>query len=679
MKHPSESSKPQAPIIKFGRDAFLPGVLLAGLLCAASADASIFTLNFNSPGGTVLDTNGVGTGFTARLPGTGDNITGDDTNLFLNTTAHVLTMHTSPGLDFNGQAGVADGTVAGVQLSTLGFHGTNDFFATAVWTNIPPNLPTNIVNPGFGYVLQPDQLCLVVGTHATNLVRCGFINFDRIPGNDNVTITRDNEDFGVDTVNGGDLAAVFFGSDVGTGMVCQISRVGGTWSLTVNGRNCMPNTAAQRNGTPVPPTQCDNQDDLFVGVCALDVFNDSPWSADLVSFTVNVIEQQTAPVVSSQPQKQVLNEGNPASFAVSLTQSSASPISYQWQKDGVALDGQTNSTISMFPLRADAGNYTVVASNSLGVVTSTPAPLVIILPNGSLSLDFTAPAGGILDSNGVGTGFPSRLPGTGTAFPGSDPNLFLDNANGLFDITSTAGDYNGGVNEPINESPGVALSLLGFTGNEDLNASLVFPTLPATVSFDQAGLYVGQDTNYITRAGWIDFTALSSPKGKEQYTENITPGGTNGPPGSAAPANGGGHYFGFPFDPSILPCTVMISRTAGTWHYYIDGAQWDPAQPVFLNGSTNLTAGIFVYDTGGGAYTQSASNFAARVFKGIQLKVTRSGANLNFSWNIAGPTGLQSNTNLNDPNGWVNVPGVTTNSFVLPLSQAGAKYFRVVE
>jgi hypothetical protein len=190
---------------------------------------------------------------------------------------------------------------------------------------------------------------------------------------------------------------------------------------------------------------------------------------------------------------------------------------------------------------------------------------------------------------------------------------------------------------------------------------------------------VGRDTNYITRAGWIDFTALSSPKGKEQYSENITPGGNNSPPGSAAPANGGGHYFGFPFDPSVLPCTVRISRTAGTWHYYIDGAQWDPAQPTFLNGATNLTAGIFVYDTGGGAYTQPVSSFNARVFKGLRLTVTRNGNNLIFNWNVAGPTGLQSSTSLTNPNGWVAVPGVTTNSFVLPLSQTDAKFFRVVE
>ena len=75
---------------------------------------------------------------------------------------------------------------------------------------------------------------------------------------------------------------------------------------------------------------------------------------------------------------------------------------------------------------------------------------------GSRVLNFTAPEGGILDSNGVGTGFPSRLPGT--AFSGSDTNLFVDAANGVLTITSTSGDYNGGANEPINESPGVALS-----------------------------------------------------------------------------------------------------------------------------------------------------------------------------------------------------------------------------
>jgi hypothetical protein len=92
-----------------------------------------------------------------------------------------------------------------------------------------------------------------------------------------------------------------------------------------------------------------------------------------------------------------------------------------------------------------------------------------------------------------------------------------------------------------------------------------------------------------------------------------------------------------------------------------------------------LTAGIFIYDTGGGAYTQSVNNFSARVFKGLQLKVARVGGNLNFSWNVAGPTGLQSNTSLTNPNSWVAVPGVTSNSFVMPIPSTSPTYFRVVE
>jgi hypothetical protein len=642
-------------------------LLLAGVLSTVPASASLFNLNFTSPGGTVVDSNGVPTGFTARLPGAAANITGNDTNLVLNTTAHRLIMHTSPGLDFNGQAGVADGTVVGVLLSTLGFHGTNDFYASATWTNIPPDLPVGSTNTGL--VLQPDQLCLVVGTHATNLVRCGFINFDRVGGNTN--LVRDNEDFGVNTVNGGDIAPVFFGSDVGTGMVAQISRVAGTWSLTVNGRNCMPNTSIQRNGTPVPPTQCDGQADLFVGVCAMDVFNDSPWSADLLNFSVNVIEQQTLPVIVNQPQKQVVNEGNTASFSVTATLTTATPVTYQWYKDGVPLPDQTSSALTFFPVAADGGNYSVVLSNTLGSATSSVAPLSVILPTGSLALNFQAPAGGILDSNGVGTGFPNRLPGTGTAFSGSDTNLLLDTADGMVLITSTSGDYNGGVNEPINESPGVSLSSLGFTVSEDLNASVVFPTLPPTVSFDQAGVYVGSDTNTITRAGWIDFTALNSPKGKERYSENIQNTGSG-------PMNGGGQYFGFGFDPAILPATVLISRTAGVWHYYVDGVLWDVlVQPNGLNTATNLTAGIFIYDTGGGAFTQAVSNFSARVFKGVKLNARRSGSNLMLDWNVAGPSRLQSNTNLTNPNGWIAVPGATNSPFIMPLPSTGGKFLRV--
>src|SRR5690349_2530400 len=80
----------------------------------ASSSASSLTLDFSSAGGTILDTNGVGTGFTARLTGTGSAITGNDSNLLLNTSGKVLTMHTSPGADFNGQVAMTTASTVGI-------------------------------------------------------------------------------------------------------------------------------------------------------------------------------------------------------------------------------------------------------------------------------------------------------------------------------------------------------------------------------------------------------------------------------------------------------------------------------------------------------------------------------------------------------------------------------------
>jgi hypothetical protein len=78
--------------------------LWAGLGVNA-AEASSLSLGFDSPGGTVRDAAGVGTGLTARLAGSGGNITGNDPNLRLRPAAGVLQVRTSPGADFNGQAG----------------------------------------------------------------------------------------------------------------------------------------------------------------------------------------------------------------------------------------------------------------------------------------------------------------------------------------------------------------------------------------------------------------------------------------------------------------------------------------------------------------------------------------------------------------------------------------------
>lgn len=633
----------------------LAGIAAAGLLQAASTQATTLNLNFSSAGGTVLDINGVGTGFTARMPGTGADITGNDTNLLLQTGSGVLQLHTSPGADFNGQAGMSAASVVGLNLSSLGFNGDNDFTVTANFINL-----TN-------RVLFPDQLCLVVGTDSTTLLRAGFINFSQFHNNGT---NEANESFGVLTSGGSDVYPRFYGSLVGGSMTVVISRIGGVWSCTVNGIDRMPNSNADGSGTPEPPTVIglDSATDLFVGVVAQDVFNDSPWSVNLDSFSVSV-SGNDPPTIVNPPQKILVNQGNPAALSVTTTDNSKAPLSYQWRQNGVAVPGQTNSTLNFFAVsNASAGSYTVVITNSLGSITSSVAPFYVIQPMGTLAADFNSAGGGVLDTNGIGIGLPARLGGTGTALPANDPNLFLNTAAGTLDITTTSSDYNGGNGLDVNESLGVQLSSLGFTGSQDLNVTALFPLpFPDTASYDQFGIVVGRDSSAHTRAGSITFAA------KERYSESVQ---TNN---AGVPVNdGSGQYFGFGFNAGI-PMSVLITRTAGVWHYYIDAVQWDVfTQPTFLNGSTDLFAGAFAMDVVNGIHkTISLDSFKARVFDAPKLKITTGGGNQTITWNVVGPVVLQSSTNLTNPAGWTTVGGSPTSPYVTPLPATGQKFYRL--
>jgi hypothetical protein len=240
-----------------------------GLLTSGSA--ATLTLDFSAPGGTVLDSAGVGTGFTGRMPGSGASLPGKDPNLLLLAEAGALQLRTSPGVDFNGNANMGNASVVGVHLASLGFTGENDFVAKATFINL-----TNLNQ-------FPDQLCLVVGTSTTNLIRAGFINFDQYHQG-----AEANEGFAVNTVNGSDSFARHYGAVVGGTMTVEIRRVSGQWFVKVNGFDRLPFSNSDGSGAPAPPVQLDSATDLFVGVVAMDVGNNSSWHADLDWFSVSV-------------------------------------------------------------------------------------------------------------------------------------------------------------------------------------------------------------------------------------------------------------------------------------------------------------------------------------------------------------------------------------------------------
>jgi hypothetical protein len=203
----------------------------------------------------------------------------------------------------------------------------------------------------------------------------------------------------------------------------------------------------------------------------------------------------------------------------------------------------------------------------------------------TLNLEFGEAAGTLLDKAGVGTGFTDRLPLTSS--PETDPLLALNVDEKQLELTSSQADFNGGTGIDHLSAPGVKLTSLGFTGNEDFTVRVVFKPLPELENIDQVGLYVGRDAKNLTRAGVIRFDA---PEYLSVHTTDSV--------------DNNAHFFGAGLDVTD-GMEVIIRRTNGDWEYLIDGAAWqpntaadgsgNPVNPDGENGSPDLNAAKDLY------------------------------------------------------------------------------------
>src|SRR5262249_42757931 len=109
--------------------------------------------------------------------------------------------------------------------------------------------------------------------------------------------------------------------------------------------------------------------------------------------------------------------------------------------------------------------------------------------------------GTVRDRNGVGTGLTHRLPGTGRRLPAQDPNLRLDPARGLLELTTTDSDLNTQYKLFQGEYLGVRLSDLGFTGKEDFAVTVTVLNIPDLEGISQFGLYAGARSDKNIRGG----------------------------------------------------------------------------------------------------------------------------------------------------------------------------------
>jgi len=86
------------------------------------------------------------------------------------------------------------------------------------------------------------------------------------------------------------------------------------------------------------------------------------------------------PFITQQPQNTVVPLGFPTNLTVTAT--GLAPLSYQWLFDGTNITSATNSSLAFAsPQLTNAGIYSVVATNSLGSITSSIAVLQVLPPD----------------------------------------------------------------------------------------------------------------------------------------------------------------------------------------------------------------------------------------------------------------------------------------------------------
>jgi hypothetical protein len=89
--------------------------------------------------------------------------------------------------------------------------------------------------------------------------------------------------------------------------------------------------------------------------------------------TLTVTTLVALPQISAQPLSQSVLIGANVTFSVTA---SGGTVTYQWSKDGVAISGATNATLTLTSVAASAaGRYSVAVRNSVGTTTSSEAIL----------------------------------------------------------------------------------------------------------------------------------------------------------------------------------------------------------------------------------------------------------------------------------------------------------------
>ncbi|HXJ56540.1 MAG TPA: immunoglobulin domain-containing protein [Verrucomicrobiae bacterium] len=161
------------------------------------------------------------------------------------------------------------------------------------------------------------------------------------------------------------LVQIFAGSGPNTNGLVEGEQILGTTNITTDGSGLAP--FALRYPNP-------GQAMSWLTATATD-----PDGNTSVFFPGTVIRSPTFLQFHQQPQNVTVSNGVTVIFRAVV--SGASPITLQWQRNGIDLPGENNETLTVRTARpSDTGVYQLVASNSFGTLASLPAQLTVLTP-----------------------------------------------------------------------------------------------------------------------------------------------------------------------------------------------------------------------------------------------------------------------------------------------------------
>jgi hypothetical protein len=165
--------------------------------------------------------------------------------------------------------------------------------------------------------------------------------------------------------------------------VSQSVMAGQTATFTVTAAGTAPlNYQWQRGGVTIAgatdssyttPATTDSDNGVQFSV----VISNAAGSVTSGAATLTVTPAPVAPAITTQPRSETVTSGQAATFTVIAT--GTAPLSYQWERSGVAIAGATAATYTTPPTSAsdDGAEFTVVVSNTVGNVTSNIATLTV--------------------------------------------------------------------------------------------------------------------------------------------------------------------------------------------------------------------------------------------------------------------------------------------------------------